>query len=1168
MRMTTIQVASILFGAVCCAAHLGYAAQDESFPSATAPDRTLARNPPRGTIAILAAGFHDGAPSATGPLADRLRQRGFAVSELTAKQVCDRDALSAERYFLYIIPDCRTYPAAGFEALNAFVAARGQVLFLGGPLGDDPVWWLKDRWVNRQDVLAAKRSARAEHQPFPVTPESARDWTRTTSNPRGGGTWEVVPEGPGDAASFRFSCQNLTGWEGYLSAPIPQLFGPQHDLLTFLAKGGPRTDRLVIEVQEQDGSRWMAVTELTAQWQRIGLEPHDFEYWQDSPTREARGGKGDRLRPDQARRVNFQLAQSHAPTLPQGEHRFWIAQIGTCANPVRDLPLAGSLPDHSLETVFPRYKVYTLSQSLRVAAHAEPAVIAAWEGDLDAGVMMQNLVCAVGRTMGRGFQRGQKWRYVPLLDAADSDGTRLGSPGWLLLHQAPPHAGSVLAGLGFQDPDALATRPVLDAVCTIVERLGQGAFLQEAGTEHFAYWPDEPIELGAAIINVAAVQADVALRVTIRDQEKNAIHVAAPPPFGLASRQPHSWRGTWTPPSSEPAVYTVVTELLRSDRVIDRIVHDVAVLDSRRPDPSEFITVAGNDFLVNGRKWYPVGINYWPLYVSGMDHDDFWAGWLTSAYYEPESVEADLVRMKTLGINLVSIQASDPKYYRNLLDFTRRCARHEIYVNLFCGLASPLAFREQPLRQFIETARLADNPTIMAYDTIWEPGNFVFEGARRAGWDTAWRAWVCEQYGSIESAEADWQYTGRRDHQQRLISPPDEHFREDGPWRVMMAAYRRFMDDLTSRKWNQAHRKLREIDPRHLISFRQGNTLPHDFVFTGTPKHIDFICPEGYSIPHSESGYFAAGFITKYVHFTTRGKPIVWSEFGQSVWDRTTTSPSPARIEQVAEYHELFYRMALETGANGTIPWWWPGGYRVGEQSDYGIVHPNGTPRPAAELIARYGPRLQQDRVWPEPTVWFNMDRDAHAGGYWHVCFHPGAEAYRQASQAGGHLGIRSDGTGTTSANVPRVAVGNRPCDGDNPPKYLNAEFNWLRIRDASGRWVEAEPGATITVRAGTAVHARVSVGNTQEALWLAPQQETHPAPSGSVVLQATETSQLRGTWPIPADTPYLADADFEQIILAAEITASTRVELRMAAVGFAPFGERRAFTLRPAEPD
>jgi hypothetical protein len=120
----------------------------------------------------------------------------------------------------------------------------------------------------------------------------------------------------------------------------------------------------VIEIQEQDGSRWMAVTELTTQWQRISLDPHDFQYWSDSSTRGARGGRGDRLQPEQARRVNFQLAQSHAPTLPQGEHRFWITDIGTCVNPVRDLPLTEALPDRSLETIFPRYKVYPLDEAV------------------------------------------------------------------------------------------------------------------------------------------------------------------------------------------------------------------------------------------------------------------------------------------------------------------------------------------------------------------------------------------------------------------------------------------------------------------------------------------------------------------------------------------------------------------------------------------------------------------------------------------------------------------------------------------------------------------------------------------------------------------------------------------------------------------------------------
>ena len=451
----------------------------------------------------------------------------------------------------------------------------------------------------------------------------------------------------------------------------------------------------------------------------------------------------------------------------------------------------------------------------------------------------------------------------------------------------------------------------------------------------------------------------------------------------------------------------------------------------------------------------------------------------------------------------------------------------------------------------------------MAYDTIWEPGNYVFRKDWRARWDRDWREWVVQQYGSLEAAEADWEFKSPRDDAGHATAPPDQYFRNDGPWRTMMAAYRRFMDDLMSRKWNQAHRKLRAIDPKHLISFRQGNTLPHDFTFTATGKHIDFICPEGYAIPHSEDGYFAAGFITKYVHFTTGGKPIVWSEFGKSVWDGQRMEPSATGIKAVSEYHDLFYRMVLETGANGTVPWWWPGGYRVGERSDYGIMNTDTTPRPAAELMAKYAPQLTAPREWPTPTTWFEMDRDAHAGGYWHVCFNSGRDAYRQAVADGEQLGIRTAGTGTTSANTPLVAVGNRPCTGKNPPKYLNAEFNWLQILDASGKWVEAHNGATIRVAPGAIIKARVSVGNTQEATWLAP--KTAIPGIGDVLLIATPASQLIGQWPLPQATPYLADADFGEITLSQGITQPARLELRMSALQRSEFGETRQFTLEPS---
>jgi len=518
--------------------------------------------------------------------------------------------------------------------------------------------------------------------------------------------------------------------------------------------------------------------------------------------------------------------------------------------------------------------------------------------------------------------------------------------------------------------------------------------------------------------------------------------------------------------------------------------------------------------------------------------------------------------MKALGINMVSIQSNDPQHHRNLIDFIHRCGCHDIYVNLFCGLASPIAFREPELRQFIHTARLADNPHVMAYDTIWEPGNFMFREDWRARWNRDWRAWIVEQYGSVEAAEQDWGHAVPRDNEGRPDAPPDRYFREDGPWRVLMAAYRRFMDDLMSRKWNDANRRLRSIDPNHLVSFRQGNTLPHDFTFTATPKHIDFICPEGYAIPHSQQGYLAAGFITKYVHFTTGGKPIVWSEFGQSVWDPESMRPSRERIDQVADYHDLFYRMVLETGAHGTVPWWWPGGYRVGERSDFGIMNPDGTARPAARLIAKYAKRLTTLRSWPTPTAWFEMDRDDHAGGYWHVCFHAGSEAYASAIAAGKDLGVRTAGTDTTSANTPLIAIGNRPCDGSNPPKFLNAEFNYLEILSADGKWVEADDGRRIPVAAGRPVRARVSMGNTQEATWLAPAEGA--LRPGDVVLATTEASQIEGSWPLPSATPYLSDAEFGEFVLSAGLSAPTRTELRMRAHQRCGFGEKRTFSLVP----
>ncbi len=83
-------------------------------------------------------------------------------------------------------------------------------------------------------------------------------------------------------------------------------------------------------------------------------------------------------------------------------------------------------------------------------------------------------------------------------------------------------------------------------------------------------------------------------------------------------------------------------------------------------------------------------------------------------------------------------------------------------------------------------------------------------------------------------------------------------------------------------------------------------------------------------------------------------------------------------------------------------------------------------------------------------------------------------------------LGVRTAGTGTTSADTPLVAVGNTAYNGRNPPKYLNAEFNWFKIKIGNGDWIEVANGDRIRVPRNQPISAMASVGNLQDT-WRRP---------------------------------------------------------------------------------
>lgn len=864
-----------------------------------------------------------------------------------------------------------------------------------------------------------------------------------------------------------------------------------------------------------------------------------------------------------------------------------------------------------IETVTPGYKLYSLTDVASLKAVTSQCIL-----DVDCAMLPApaSASACYARPEGKGFDCGYRWRWIPLITAHDRDGVNRGVVAWITLNQAsqqvrpegfadaterlyngrpwqrmPSLEGSACAVCAISDAHVLQKMADAGVFGEMARRIADGLFLSYAGTEFFSYWPDETVKLGAVAVNNGIRTARLSIRIRISPLEDKKTVFEQEAEMVLKPGQYGKQEFEWRPKNLSTDRYIVTTELRKNGKIIDEITHELGILSADKPSPDEFVTVRDGDFWLRGKQWYPVGVNYWPRYAIGLEPDDYTYHWLAPGFYNPEEVERDLVQLESLGANFVAIRANAQHDGRNLLDFLRRCKAHAIRVLLFLhshvitdephyfqGVMMPYHFQQEVVADFLRSNRLADNPAILGYDLIWEPAGWVFGGRiysfgwtdptpYRQRWDNAWASWIEDRYGSVANAEADWGMPiPRRDGV--ITSPSDKQFSNDGPWRVMLAAYRRFMDDLMSRYWNDTVRTLRRMDPNHLVSFRQGNVYPKDFTLTATLKHVDFFAMEGYSYSLSERDANAAGFTNCYLRSLLDGRPFMWLEYGCNTCPKNAIEANARQLDIQAKTIEMIHREALKNGASGIAPWWWPGGYRVSEQSDYGIINPDGTPRPSTLVFQEYAKQFKSSRDERSPNEWFTLDRDSHAGGNWHIIFHDGAEAYRQAVKAGKTLGVRTPGAGKTSGDAPLLAVGNTKYNGRNPPKHLNAEFNWFKIKADGGPWIEVSNGATIQVPKGKAIFATASIGNLQDAKWLTP--AGCQGKPGAVFMAATSKSQLKLKQAIPQDTARLKDAVFDQPFrLTDHLMSSAQVELQMMAEGRAWFGEKMRFTLEPSAP-
>lgn len=320
-----------------------------------------------------------------------------------------------------------------------------------------------------------------------------------------------------------------------------------------------------------------------------------------------------------------------------------------------------------------------------------------------------------------------------------------------------------------------------------------------------------------------------------------------------------------------------------------------------------------------------------------------------------------------------------------------------------------------------------------------------------------------------------------------VLGPTDEQLRDDGSWRTWVSGYRRALDAEISRRFARRVRWFHERAPRQLVSTRQGyggNGTPwtaelYALDLASTAGHFDFVAPEGYELARDPtscydhpSSYVRSGAAVTTAYARWAGaRPVLWLEYGLDARNNTEAAQRT--------FYENFIEAVIETGGDGAMAWWYPGGTRVDENSDYGIVDQYRAPRPVCDVLGALAKSATSPRAQPSLSV-YEFDPIADARGYVGI-YEAARGPALDAVNAGKRFVMQPVGTGTTSDTNPIAVLGS----AWQVPRDLWADIHKVELRVGDqGSWFEVTNGRAYAVPASTRLYVRAEVKNLGPATW------------------------------------------------------------------------------------
>lgn len=1065
-----------------------------------------------------------------------------------------------ERPDIVLLPQAGRCPAFLANQLRDYLAQGGSVVTMGGPPFNEEFYSIGNVETTLPEL--ALKLAAGDFDKTPLFsfdhPERCPRFERDTTNPdskklNGEAEMTVVPGGV-TGHCLRWHTENFYWTENFETpAHIPD----GHNALGFYARGDENTCTITIRLIEEDGSIYKTRVSPTTDFTYFLLTKKEFIYAGNVHGDLFKGAGRGRPYPDfgKVTAVQFGHALSHAYSCA-GEHTFWIDDLSSGSiSPLNDERV-------SVDGLCPEYKFHPVTNAAVLRTFDGQAILPAQSFDVP-----QGLFAFPPRAEGTGVGKGRRSRLIPLLEAVDARGFRCGGyPAYLMLNHSycptrkPTCDGSAIAAFCIND-DAFYQDGGTKLVVRTVRAILSPVLLIEGGSDEYTYteWDRTAKVGGAVLVREGAREAEWRLRVECpaftREYALSELSSLEEPGFRQIVEETAPFEGS------------VTVTLLHEGETADLLRHEVTRF--RVPTEKRFAHVkpGTNEIFIGDEPVRFYGVNYMPSANIATEHHEEYEFYVSPCSYDPVAIETDLRRVHDIGFNAVSIflDYARSTSTNNILHLIQLCEKYGIYANLSLRPhANPFDFNGDEVRFMIERFHLNEIDRIVGYDIAWERyvgtyepcyGNF----AGRKSFDPAWREFLLNRYGSFEEAERFFRCPLPRNERGEVIGLSDDQLRADGPHTALTAAYRRCIDTQVAKVHEEAVRFIKSVDPNHLVSGRSGDASTIPLVDPGiygydyrAQTSFDTVSPECYAISNDPLSTRQGIFTNLYARYANPDGIVQWFEFGKSIWHGSNFIENRKPLGFQADYYRCLIEMFLAGHSAGMFNWWFAGGYRIGEDSDFGILAPDGSDRPVTKVLREYAPRFKDAPRLAEPTYTISLDRDAHADGL--QSLYRGMEDELFAALGRGEtVALVDAGTGRTSADVELTETGNLPPAGHSP-KYLDGFFLELHIALPDGTGLPLRNGEAVTLPAGAAAVLHLTCQNHESARWLAGGE------FGGVRLLSRSDSELKFELPLEHELPYLGRAEWELPLPAG---FSGAISAALEAEGRTAFGERLNVTVR-----